>query len=212
MAHITDCGQVQVIGLKKCGSSQIRKSFAGKHWELNHFDGDRRIRYATAFRNPAHRLVSCWNHLVRTRYITPADDDQRTHEFGPAVSFPEWLGWVLEHDSETLNAHMRPQALELRDLLEDTDSLIWIGQLERMRELAKKNLTEWLRWSFAMPPPKNFSRYRHWTEWYNREQRKSVRRYFELDYKIWLLLFSEGAEVFKTQDLVKFIKLTNGQY
>ena len=211
MVDVTKCGVVTVLGLKKCGSSQIRKSFAEKHWEFQQFN-DRTQRYVTAFRNPAHRLVSCWNHLVRPRHEVPVDPSHASKEkFGPHVPFFDWVDWIIEQDPETMNAHMRPQTYELADVLRDTDGLIWVGQLERMQELAKGPLTKWLKWSIAMPDKRRHAYYGRWPDYYTTNLLREVRRCFATDYKLWMGLYGNGCEVFNTGQLSRMLDLTNGR-
>ncbi len=215
MADITECGVVTSIGLKKCGSSQLNKAFREKTWEYRQF-GDKTHRWVTAFRNPAHRLVSCWNHLIRPRYEVPGppqeDLDRLKEKFGPHWDFPEWCEWVLTLDPEIMNAHMRDQTYELADHLRDTDGLIWIGQLERMQDLAKNELTEWLHWSVAMP-----NKQRHpyangiWPNYYPPGLLRKVHRRFATDYKLWMNIYGNGCEVFHTGRLSKTLDLTNGR-
>lgn len=111
-----------------------------------------------------------------------------------------------------MNAHMRPQTRELADILRDTDGLIWIGQLERMQDLAKGPLTKWLRWSCSMPDKK-----RHpyangvWPNYYTPELLRAVRRYYASDYKVWLMLYGNGCEIFNTRRFSQWADLTNGR-
>ena len=215
MADITECGVVTVIRLKKCGSSQIRKAFAEKTWQHRQF-GDSTPRYVTAFRNPAHRLVSCWNHLIRGRVELPPDyydPVAAKKKFGPHLDFPEWCEWVIDTNHEDINMHMRMQTYELADHLRDTDGLIWIGQLERMQELAKNELTEWLKWSVAMP-----NKQRHpyklgtWPNYYPPGLLRKVHRRFATDYKLWMNIYGNGCEVFHTGRLSETLDLTNGRH
>jgi hypothetical protein len=215
VADITPCGIVTVIGLKKCGSSQIRKSFAEKHWQWQQFpETPLTQRYVTAFRNPAHRLVSCWNHLVRAHVERggPHDPQRDVEKFGPRVDFPEWCEWLISTDPETMNAHMRPQTYELADVLRDKDGLIWIMQLERATEICKGPLTDWMHWSCSMP-----DKQRHpyakglWTNYYPPGLLTEVRRFYRTDYNLWISLFTKGYEVLQTRALSRTLDLTNGR-
>jgi len=212
VADITECGVVTVIGMKKCGSSQIRKAFAEKHWEFQQFN-DSTQRYVTAFRNPAHRLVSCWNHLVRPKFEMPDRtlSEGYAYKFGPPLTFENWVRWVVEQDPEDMNPHMRPQTYELADLLRNENGLIWIGQLERMQELAKGPLTEWLHWSVAMPHRQRHKYYGLWPHFYKNGLLREVYRYFATDYKLWMGIYGNGWEVFNTRRLSQVLDLTNGR-
>ena len=193
---IVECGSVTALCLKKCGSGQLRKSFTGKHWEPF---PDGTPRFVSAVRNPAHRLVSAWNHLVRhhTEAPEPYTDIKK---FGPALAFRPWCAWVLKQDPETMNAHFRPQTLELADALQDVDGLIWIGQLERMRQLAKTDLTAWLGWSVSMPNDAPRA-YDPWLSFYTPTLLRDVRQVYMNDHRLWLGLIDPGWRVFETTEL-----------
>ena len=210
---ITQCGAVTVIGLKKSGSGQIQVSFRGKTWEQRQFD-DNNHRWVTAFRNPAARLVSAWNHLVRPRYELPgpsSEDIERLKEkFGPHWDFPEWCDWVLSLDPETMNAHFRPQTYELADVLRGEDGLIFIAQLERLTEIAKGPLTEWLRWSGGVPGRKMHSySLGSWRDYYDRDRLRAVHKFYALDDRLWRSIQEKGFEVVGTRRLVEYLDLTN---
>lgn len=219
MVDTTACGIVTVLGLKKCGSSQIRKSFREKHWQAQQFPETYKTpRYVTAFRNPSHRLVSCWNHLVRPRVEVPPTnpeyiDERAKVRFGPFFPFPEWCRWVISQDHEDMNAHMRMQSYELADALRGTDGLIWIGQLERMQELAKGPLTDWLRWAIAMPDKKRHAYYGRWPDYYTAAPglSREVHKFFATDYKLWMSIYEKGYGVFHTGRLAETLDLTNGR-
>jgi len=177
----------------KCGSSNIRKAFAGKHWGPHQFPEH---RYVTVVRNPAHRLVSCWNHLVRPKIETSTLDG--ISKFGPHVDFPEWCRWVLAQDPDSFNAHIRPQTNELAGHLSGADGLIWVGQLERMQWLAKGALSDWLGVSMKMPYKPQHGYY-HWPDFYDTELLQAVHRYFDRDYKLWMALDSNEHKVYLTK-------------
>lgn len=217
MADVNGHGQLTLIALKKCGSSQLHKAFAEVQWEVQHFPDDwGKPRYVTAIRNPAHRLVSCWNHLVKNRHEARDIDPMTDHPFGPALCFPQWVDWVLAQDQETINPHMRMQTYELADTLHSLDDgIIFVAQLEQITALSCGSklpaMTQWLGRRICVKRARK-ARYGAWQNHFDRVQLQKVRWVYAADYHLWLHLLETGHKIFGARSLANMLDLTNGRH
>ena len=211
---VSDHGNLTVIALKKCGSSQLHKAFAEQQWGAHHFPDEWGTqRYVTAVRNPAHRLVSCWNHLVKNRHDARDIDPMVEHAFGPALCFPQWVDWVLAQDQETINPHMRMQTLELADTLHSLDDgIIFVAQLEQITSLSCGHelpaLTTWLGRRVCVHRARK-AQYGAWQNHFDRVQLQQVRWKFAADYHLWMHLLETGHKILRSHDLARILDLTN---
>jgi predicted NAD-dependent protein-ADP-ribosyltransferase YbiA (DUF1768 family) len=209
-------GCLTVICLKKCGSSQINRAFAEKVWEPKDFVVDPYTpKYFVAVRNPAHRLVSCWNHLVKFRYDARNIDPWTDHAFGPALCFSQWCDVIIHADHETINPHMRMQTYEIADhLLDEPDGTVFVAQLEQLTDLSCGHhmppLSRWLNRRFCVKRARKAS-YGHWQDHYDRVQLQQVRWKFAADYHLWNHLLDTGHKIMGSHDLANFLNLTNGR-
>jgi predicted NAD-dependent protein-ADP-ribosyltransferase YbiA (DUF1768 family) len=216
VADVNGHGQLTLIALKKCGSSQLHKAFAEKTWDAGHFPDEWGTpRYITAVRNPAHRLVSCWHHLVKHRSDDHVDPNIK-HPFGPAMCFQQWVDYVLAQEHETLNPHMRMQTLELADtLLSLDDGIIFVAQLEQITALScgayLPPLTKWLGRRVPVKRARK-AQYGAWQNHFDRVQLQQVRWKFAADFHLWNHLLATGHKIYRTHDFARMLNLTNARH
>lgn len=177
MADIRKQGEVTAVCLKKCASSQMSRAM-----DVNKFPNTTR-RYWTSVRNPAHRLVSAYQHLVGHRYKDERDPNVE-HKFGPAVHFHKWLDWVTKHDPQTINAHFRQQTLELVDHLPDEDVPLMLVQTEQLANVSRTHLSAFLKTRIEVPH-KGKRQYGAWQEHYTLPLLWEVQRVYRADYVLW---------------------------
>lgn len=215
MPDISRHGNLTVIALKKSGSSSIHRAFGNHVWEAKDFPDEWGTqRYVLAVRNPAVRLVSCWNHLAKSRLDRHIDPSVE-HPHGPAACFSQWLQFVLQSDQETLNPHMRMQTYEIADaLLGEPDGIVFIAQLEQLTALScgpdLPALTKWLSRRVCVQRQRK-AQYGAWQSHYDRIELQQVRWTYAADYHLWNHLHATGHKIFRSHDLANFLNLTNGR-
>lgn len=189
MSDVIDCGQVQCIAVKKCGSSMWGRALRQRVWEPQHL---RDVHYVTAIRHPAARLVSAFNYFIQsgTREIT----DQ--NPYGPKLPFPDWVEWVLAHRDRDLDHHLHKQMPDIYNQIKSAPrgTRLWIGQLEQITENAPK-LSKFVGRNLSISQS-NSRDHAPWHTYYDKRLLERVRERYREDMAMWLnLLALDGVWV-----------------
>lgn len=175
LTGIVECGDLTVFAIKKSASTQLTRAFHGTTHTLG------APAYLTAIRHPAHRLVSCYHHLVKPRY----ENSEGDHKYGPPLPFNEWANWVTEQDPGTANAHMKPQSVSLGEVRTGRpEGEIMMLQVEQLTLMSATYLSAWLGTSVKVEHESKVE-YAPWAEHYTLPTLQRVLNYYRDDFDLW---------------------------
>jgi hypothetical protein len=186
VSDLIDMRAVKVIALKKCGSSMLHRAFSELMFDPKAHEPNRLVVFV---RHPAARAVSAYNHFIIRHNAGEA--------FGPRKSFEVWLQWLLDHDPNTLDHHLRPQSLELWDRFQAQPvSHLFLCVLEKSVD-ALDDLTEFM--GGHQPDIKTDIRHPHppWPLYFaeRNDLLEAIRKHFANDMALWMSLVQSGGHV-----------------